>query len=123
VTLIYHITARDAALVARRSGEYHADSLSEVGFIHFSQRHQVLDVANALYAGQKGLVILVVEPSLLKAELKYGPPAHPTASATMPSAENLFPHLYGPLNFDAVVDVVDFPPGADGRFVLPPTLN
>jgi len=120
---IYHITTREAALAARLTGEYRAESLAETGFIHFSQKHQILGVANAFYTGQAHLVILVVDPSRLKAELKYEPPAHPSASPSAPGAENLFPHLYGPLNMDAVSEVVEFPPGADGRFVLPGTLT
>jgi uncharacterized protein (DUF952 family) len=123
VTLIYHITTRDAALSARLTGEYRADSLAEAGFIHFSQRHQILGVANAFYLGQTDLVILVVDPARLKVELKYEPPVHPSASASAPAAENLFPHLYGPLNFEAVSAVVDFPPDVNGRFSLPEALN
>ena len=122
MSLIYHITTRDAALSSRLSGEYRADSLVHDGFIHFSQKHQVLSVANAFYIGQKDLVILVVDPSRLKAVLKYEAPAHPSISDSAPSADNQFPHLYGPLNFDAVVDVVDFPAGEDGKFVLPTKL-
>jgi uncharacterized protein (DUF952 family) len=117
--LIYHITTRNAALSSRLSGEYRADSLASDGFIHFSQRHQILSVANAFYTGQKDLVILVVDPARLQAELKYEAPAHPSISDSAPSADNQFPHLYGPLNFDAVVDVVDFPMGVDGKFDLP----
>jgi len=117
--LIYHITTRDASLLARQTGEYRAESLAKDGFIHLSQRHQVLGVANAFYTGQTDLVIFVVDPSRLKADLKYEPPVHPSASATAPSAENLFPHLYGPLNFDAVVSVVNFPLGTDGKFEMP----
>lgn len=132
VTTIYHITTRDAALSARDSGEYRAESLSREGFIHFSGVHQVLDVANRFYASQRGLVLLAVDTSLLKAELKYEAPVHP--APTMPKNEDFltgerlknsnerdtsFPHLYGPLNFDAVVAMYDFEPDPDGRFSLP----
>jgi len=123
VTLIYHITTRDASLQAHQTGVYRAESLTETGFIHFSQRHQVLGVANAFYTGRTDLVILVVDPSCLQAELKYEPPAHPSASPAAPGPENLFPHLYGPLNFDAVIEVVDFPPGENGSFSLPEALS
>jgi uncharacterized protein (DUF952 family) len=121
MTHIYHITSRAAALQARESGEYRTESLASQGFIHFSQIFQTLNVANAFYAGQTDLVILVVDVSRLKAELKFEAPVHPSssASAPLPAAENLFPHLYGPLNFDAVIRLVDFPAGPDGRFELP----
>ena len=123
MTLIYHLTTRGAALVARQTGAYRAESLDKDGFIHLSQRHQVLGVANAFYTGQTNLVLLVVDTVRLKAELKYEAPAHPMASASAPSDENRFPHLYGPLNFDAVLKVVDFPPLADGKFELPPEIR
>ena len=118
---IYHITTRAAALEARQSGEYRTESLLSQGFIHFSQIFQTLGVANAFYAGQTDLVILVVDVSRLKAELKFEEPIHPGAAAStvLPAADALFPHLYGPLNFDAVDQVVDFPVGSQGKFELP----
>jgi len=38
-----------------------------------------------------------------------------------PSGGDVFPHIYGSLNLDAVVEVMVFAPGADGRFVGPAT--
>ena len=121
MTLIYHITTRDSLLLARQTGEYRTESLEKDGFIHLSQIHQVLGVANAFYTDQKDLVILVVDTSRLKAELKYEAPVHPTAPAhtAAPSASDLFPHLYGPLNLEAIVKAVDFPALADGKFEMP----
>jgi uncharacterized protein (DUF952 family) len=125
MTLIYHITSRDAALWARQTGEYRTESLAQDGFIHLSQHHQILSVANAFYAGKKELVILVVETSRLKAKLKYEAPVHPSAStsAAALSEDARFPHLYGPLNLDAVVKAVNFPPLANGRFELPAEIS
>ena len=121
MSTIYHITSRNTAQVAQQSGEYRSESLAHEGFIHFSQLHQLLGVANAFYAGQKDLVILVVDSALLKAELKYEAPVHPnnTAGATVSSADQRFPHLYGPLNFEAVIKIVDLPLPTDGSFDLP----
>jgi uncharacterized protein (DUF952 family) len=123
MTLIYHITTRDASLQARENGEYRAASLASDGFIHLSQRHQVLGVANAFYTGQKNLVILVVDTTRLNAELKYEAPVHPAVSASAPSADDRFPHLYGPLNLDAIVKVVDLPLLAGGKFEMPSEIN
>ncbi len=120
---IYHITSRQAALLAQTLGEYRSDSLAQEGFIHFSQKHQVLNVANTFYTGQQDLVLLVVHPVLLKADLRYEAPVHPgtaSASASIPEDQR-FPHLYGPLNFDAVIQVLDLPRQGD-RFVLPSSI-
>jgi uncharacterized protein (DUF952 family) len=121
MTHIYHITTHTASEQARQKGEYRTESLADQGFIHFSQLFQTLNVANAFYAGQTNLVILVVDVSRLKAELKFEGPVHPASDgvAPLPAADSLFPHLYGPLNFDAVVRQVDFPPDPSGRFELP----
>lgn len=135
MNLIFHITARDAALAARQSGEYRPESLTREGFIHLSGPHQVLEVANRFYVGQTGLVLLVVDPARLKATLKYEAPVHPAAAKDedfSPSerlnsdrklnttdTSNVFPHLYGPLNFDAVLAIHDFSPNPDGIFSLP----
>lgn len=78
-------------------------------FIHLCQAHQVLEVARAYYGGQKDLVVLVVDPGLLESELRFEAPSHLSNEnpATPENFFGLFPHVYGPLNASAIIDVVD----------------
>jgi uncharacterized protein (DUF952 family) len=121
VTRIFHITPRAAWEAAREQGSYRPASLESEGFIHFSQAHQVVQVANSFYAGIIDLVLLEADTALLRADLRWEPPVGiPTPAEGL--AGDLFPHLYGPLDLDAVVAAHDFPPGPDGLFSLPATL-
>jgi|GEM_PF-175185 uncharacterized protein (DUF952 family)/predicted cupin superfamily sugar epimerase len=106
---IFHICTRAAAEAARASGSYRTASLDTEGFIHMSQAHQVHTVLDAFYAGQPDLVLLLVVPQLLRSPLRFEAPSTlPHApGALLPDASQLFPHLYGALNMDAVVDVLD----------------
>ncbi len=118
---IYHITTRADWQAAQADGQYAPPSLAKEGFIHFSRADQVSGVANAFYAGQNGLVLLEVDVARLSANLRWEPPAHPGGAAPQgqPHAEDLFPHLYGPLNLDAVRAVHDFTPNPAGLFQFP----
>ena len=112
---ILHATSRTAWAAAQASGAYSADSLAEAGFIHCSKATQILRVANLLYAGQRGLVLLVIAPERLTSELRWEPGTD--------LATELFPHVYGPINLQAVVKALDFEPGSDGKFHLPADLT
>ncbi|HEX7567941.1 MAG TPA: DUF952 domain-containing protein [Anaerolineaceae bacterium] len=113
--LIYHITSRSSWSAAQKFGAYSADSLTSQGFIHCSKLHQILRVANSIFTNQRGLVILVIDPSQLKLEVRWEPGTD--------KSDELFPHLYGPLNLEAVVGVLDFEPAPDGMFSLPAELT
>src|SRR5262249_51211610 len=116
--MILHIIPREVWAQAQREGIYRAASLRQEGFIHFSLPEQVVGTANRFYTGQTDLLLLVVDPAKLRAELRYEPPLEAPESAVR------FPHLYGALNLDAVVRVVAFPPNADGRWsALPPEID
>ena len=116
--MIYHITSLLEWEQGRAIGLYAPESLRREGFIHFSTAAQVERVANSFYRGQDGLVLLVVDTARLRSPLRWEAPAHPAPSDAPPTDEQ-FPHLYGPLNVYAVVQVHDFPPDADGVFHLP----
>lgn len=115
-THILHITTREAWEAAQISGEYRAASLEHEGFIHCSTADQVLRVANALFAGARDLVLLHIDPAALHAPLRYEPPAHTPDQPVETAGTERFPHVYGPINLEAVVRVTDFTPDAGGRF-------
>lgn len=105
---ILHITRREQWGEARREGYYKGDTLGSQGFIHFSKPHQVEEIANFLFQGQKDLVLLLVDTSKVQAELRYETVGN-----------EVFPHLYGPLNTDAVIEVLDLVPDDAGKFQPP----
>ena len=117
--LIFHITTRTDWEAAQQRGNYRPTSLESEGFIHCSPDVQAAHVANAFYRGQMGLVLLVIDTELLSAKLKWDPPAHPATEKAPAELRGKFPHIYGPLNLVAVVDVLDFTANEDGVFSFP----
>ena len=113
---ILHIIPRYTWEQAQREGVYRGDTLDAEGFIHFSTPEQVIRVANARFKGHTGLLLALVDTDKLQAELKY---ESPYEGGQQIESDELFPHLYGALNLDAVIRVVEFEPDADGTFTLP----
>ena len=79
------------------------------GFIHFSAAHQVAETAAKHYAAECDLVLLYVDVSRLGTALRWERSRN----------DELFPHLYAELSFDAVVRVEPVVLDADGRHWLP----
>ena len=108
---IYHIAAASDWEDARRDSEYRVStrgmSLAEQGFIHASTEDQVAPVANAFYRDDDDLLVLVIDPDRLHPEIRY---------ERAPGSETPFPHIYGPLNVDAVVKTIPLTRNAEGRF-------
>ena len=120
--MIYHIASRAAWEEAQKRGVYSAPSLKSEGFIHCSTRDQLLQVANDFYRGESNLLLLCIDESQLRSELRWEAPTHPKLEAAEKTRNDvLFPHLYGVLNLDAVVAVYDFPEAHSG-FRLPAEL-
>ena len=106
---IFHLAVRSEWEAATRSGSYTTSTrgrtLAEEGFIHASRGDQWQGVRDRYYADvTEPLVLLVVDTDRL---------ASPVVEETPPGADETFPHVYGPINADAVVQAV--PLGADGE--------
>jgi uncharacterized protein (DUF952 family) len=113
---LYHIAIAGQWQAAQATGLYVADSLATEGFIHCSTEAQILAVANAFFRGQSGLLLLEIEGDRLQSPLKMEwVDTGDLFGVEMPRE---FPHVYGPINVDAVVGVSAFEPGADGVFQL-----
>lgn len=98
MALIYHITTEQDWEAAKRKGFYTAPSLETEGFIHTSEVQQVAGVLQRYYQGKTDLIKLVINTEKLTSELKY---------ELAPSVNENFPHIYGPINLDAVIDVME----------------
>jgi uncharacterized protein (DUF952 family) len=115
VSVIYHIAMAADWERALADGQYTASTrgvtLAEQGFIHASTAGQVAGVANAFYRGLPALLLLVIDARRLTAPLRYD---------EVPGTAEPFPHIYGPLNPDAVIRALPFPPGPDGPVSFDP---
>ena len=114
MAIIYHIAHQHDWQQAEKVGAYTADSLETEGFIHCSTKTQVVEVANNFYKGQQDLVLLCLDETQLTAEVLYED-----------SHQNgiLFPHIYGSINLEAVINVIPFPCDEKGVFQLPPAIT
>lgn len=112
--LVLHIASRSDWQRSASLGSYRCLSLLDEGFIHCSTSEQLLIPANERFRGQQDLVLLCIDVSLLGSELRYED-CYDSGVA--------FPHVYGPIERDAVVAVLDFVPGEDGCFQLPESLK
>ena len=84
-------------------------SLAEQGFIHCSFADQVQSVADLFYAGRSDVVLLSIDPALVRAEI-----------LVEQVGRQQFPHIYGPLDPAAVRDVRALVQGPDGRLDAAP---
>ena len=120
--MILHLLSRESWAEAQAHGQLVAPSVATEGFAHCSTEHQMVDVANKYYPGAHNMVLLNIDPAKLTSQMKFEPPAHIDDSPALPH-EPLFPHIYGPINLDAVTEVIDFPCDDNGAFTAPPQLK
>lgn len=96
---IFHLALVADWVAAQEAGEYRISTLGRTleqeGFIHASREDQWRATKQRFYAGvPESLVLLEIDPARLTAELRID---------ELPDGSDSFPHIYGPLNLDAVV--------------------
>ena len=109
---LVRITERSAWEHAQSFGMFLGE-LETDGFIHLSYPYQVTRVADAMYANQPNLVLLVIDRTRLLGEVRV---------EDLYGMNEDFPHLYSALNLDAVTEVLEFPVNPNGTFSLPAEL-
>lgn len=95
---IYHVTTKKQWADAQLKGHYDSDTLDTEGFIHCSTEPQVAGVLERYYEGQKGLLKLKIEKNKIERPLIF---------ELAGSINEVFPHIHGALNLDAVVEVTE----------------
>ena len=96
--MIYHLALADDWADSLASGRDYATStlgisLEQQGFIHCSFADQVQRIADLFYRGRRDVVLLRIDPTLL------------TSPVRVEEADaDAFPHVYGPLDLEAVLD-------------------
>ncbi|MFP5320434.1 MAG: DUF952 domain-containing protein [Acidimicrobiia bacterium] len=107
---LHHLALAEAWAAARASGAYERStidrSLAEEGFVHCSFAEQVQGTADRYYRGRDDVVLLTIDPDRLGVDVRVEP---------SPRTGEGFPHVYGPIPVDAVVDVRPVPLLDDGR--------
>jgi uncharacterized protein (DUF952 family) len=101
----YLLESAEILASAQQAGFLVRDDLSKEGFIHASPADQLTRVANKHYKDVKELRCAVVSKSKVLAQIKYEP-----------ATAGVYPHIYGPLNMDAVEQVFAIQPKSDGTF-------
>lgn len=104
---------------SQQTGQYTqstiTSTLADVGFIHCTSPDQTVETANKHFKDYDDLILVVIDPDKVIPEVKFE-----KAASGRPG---LFPHIYGPLNINAVTDVLDFKKDSNGSFILPPSLT
>lgn len=93
--LIYHIVLPED-WAAFDTELYVARSLETEGFIHCSFEDQIDGVTERYYAGVGEVVVLTIDTERLMSRVVNEPS----------TANEIYPHIYGPVNRDAIVSTI-----------------
>ena len=106
---IVHLCTPQEWLEQRNLAEFRDLSLQQEGFIHCSQPEQIIEVANRYYHDRPEMVVLWIDPARLASEIRWEQ-----------AGNTYYPHVYGPINLDAIDAATPLQSGHDAiyRFIF-----
>lgn len=93
--LIFHVTTEEYFQDHKVNNRYQPESLDSKGFIHCSKGTQIEATANRIFPDRDEILLLIIDISTLSSDVKY--------DMDEQTGEK-YPHIYGPLNIDAIMD-------------------
>lgn len=108
--MIFHMLPTASWQAQQSNQPYRCESLESEGFIHCTgEPERLLAVANRWYKNLPGdWLILCIEDENVEAEIRWEE-----------NHGHIFPHIYGPINLDAITEIIHFPRSHEGEFQLP----
>lgn len=105
---IFHAIDEVLWAEAQGTGVYTPPAFDKEGFIHTSTQEQLLPTANRKFKDRDELRVVVIDTEKLKPEVKF----------EEASNGEKYPHIYGPLNLDAVDGIILLQRDPSGEFQI-----
>lgn len=107
--ITYHLASREWYERRRENAPYVPEAYADDGFVHCTDGlDEVVQTANRYYRGdRRQYVLLVIDTAKVIAPIRYEDP------------RRIYPHIYGPIDDDAIVGVLSMPRSPDGTFLRP----
>ncbi len=96
--MIYHLTTKSQWKVIQKKNHFAIPGPDP--FIHASEHHQIPGTLLKYFQDKKDILLLTIDPLKVAVEIKY--------EDTTGTGE-LYPHIYGPLNLDAIEKINEMP--------------
>jgi len=92
--IIIHIVDFDTWDKNKGNSQYFGDTLKTQGFIHCCLPEQVDEVIKNWFPGREDLIFLEIDSDKVAARLEF---------ENSDGGEEKFPHIYGPIEHDAII--------------------
>jgi len=108
--IIYHLTFKKNRNLFKNTQPYRTSSLDTEGFIHCSPKDKVRSSAVKFFNKEKEILLIYIDQSKVSSEIIW---------EDSNNDNFLFPHIYGELNLEAVVEIFEVVKDEHGIFIFP----